>query len=404
MRDTPGLPLPYRRDPRCPFAPASELRALCAETPLARVPLTSEKEVWLITRDADARRVLGDTRFSTMLTPPGTALPRPEDRTLADELSDRQPGTFLEYDPPEHTRLRRLVADEFSAERMERLRPRVVAIATECLDAMDGAGPPVDLVQAYALQVPSRVICEMLGVPYDDDFDFEGHTAIMTDVMAPPETLLEARDAMRGYMRNLVRSCRERPGDDILGRLVRNHGDELSDEEIVGIGNLFLIAGHETTANMLGLGTLALLRHPEQLAMVRDDPAVLHTAVEELVRYVTIANHGAVRTATEAVTVDGQLIRAGDHVVVSLPLANRDESRYEDPDRLDITRELRTSLGWGYGVHHCVGAPLARMEMYVAYPALLRRFPTLRLAVPFEEIPFRNSNVTFGPRAMPVTW
>lgn len=398
------LPLPYRREPRCPFDPAEDLRQACASDPIIRVSLTSGKQVWLITSHSDACAVLGDVRFSSALTPPGVALPKPGVRTLAEELRDRQPGTFLEYDPPEHTRLRRLIAGEFSTGRMRQLRPRIEEIVTDRLNAMEADEPPAELIDSFALPVPSQVICELLGVPMDDNFDFAGHTQVMTDVMAQPESLLESRDAMRGYMRSLVKSLRKTPGDNLLGRLIRNHGHELSDEELVGIGNLFLIAGHETTAMMLGLGTLALLMHPEQMTLLRERPEMIENAIEELVRYVSIANHGAVRTATHDIAIDGQLIRAGEEVVVSIPMANRDSARYDDPDQLDFTRGPKTSLAWGYGVHHCIGAPLARMEMRVAYPALLERFPSLRLAVPLDEVEFRTSNVTYGVQSMPVSW
>lgn len=402
-------PLIYRRHPDRPADPADELRELCARQPISRVPLTSGTMVWLIARYSDAKQVLADPRFSSNLTTPGTALPQPGERTLAEELRDRQPGTFLEYDPPDHTRLRAMVAGEFSAGAMRRLRPRIEAIVEQCLDeteaAAGSAGRPVDLVETFALPMPSRVICEMLGVPLDDGFDFAGHTVVMTDLMATAEQSLAARDAMRGYMRQLVARHRKEPGDNILGRLIRDHGDELTDEELVGIGNLLLIAGHETTAMMLGIGTLILLQHPAQLAMMRDDPSTVPAAVEELLRYASIANHGAIRTAVEDVEVGGQLIRKGDAVAVSIPMVNRDETRYADPYRFDITREAKSSqLAFGHGIHHCVAAPMARLELQIAYPALLRRFPTLRLAVPVEEVPVRTSNATHGVFALPVTW
>lgn len=398
-------PLIYRRHRGRPADPADELRALCEQEPIPRVPLTSGTLVWLVTRYDHAKQVLADPRFSSELTTPGTALPPPGQRTLAEELQDRQPGTFLEYDPPEHTRLRGLIAGEFTAGAMRRLRPRIEAIVEQCLDETEDAGPPVDLVKTFALPMPSRVICEMLGVPIDDGFDFAGHTIVMTDLMATAEQSLAARDAMRGYMRQLVARHRKDPGDTILGRLIRDHGDEVSDEELVGIGNLLLIAGHETTAMMLGLGTLVLLQHPAQLAKMRDDPAAVPAAVEELLRYVSIANHGAIRTATEDIEVGGQLIKKGDAVAVSIPMVNRDARRYADPYRFDISREPKGSqLAFGYGIHHCVAAPMARLELQIAFPALLRRFPTLRLAVPVEEVPIRTSNATHGVFALPVTW
>lgn len=402
--EAPRAPLPYRRDAARPCDPAAELRQLCEDQPVPRVRLTSGTEAWLIARDADARRALADPRFSSNLAPPGTALPVPGERTLAEELSDRMPGTFLEYDPPDHTRLRATVAREFTPAPMRRLRPRIEQITAECLDAAGEAGPPADLVATFALPLPSRVICEMLGIPDDDDFDFASRTKVMTDLMAAPEDLLEARDAMRDHMRAHVRRVRARPGDNLLGRLVQRHGGDLTDEELAGIGNLLLIAGHETTAMMLGLGTLTLLQHPEQLAAVRDDPAAVSAAVEELLRYVSIANHGAVRVATEDVKVGGQLIRQGDIVIVSIPMANRDPRRYEQPYSFDITRRPKTTLAFGHGLHRCVAAPMARLELQVALPALLRRFPGLRLAVPLQEVPVRTSNATHGVDALPVTW
>lgn len=403
--DTRLAPLPYRRDRRHPCNPAAELRELCATTTVPRVQLTSGMPVWLIARHEDAKRVLADPRFSSNLTTPGSALPKPGEHSLEEELSDRQPGTFLEYDPPDHTRLRAMLAGEFTTAAMQRLRRRIEAIVADCLDTTEAVGPPVDLVQTFALPMPSQVICEMLGVPHGDGFDFAQHTLVMTDLAAPAESSLAARDAMRAYMRAMIRRQRQNPGDNVLGRLIRNHRDNVTDEELVGIGNLLLIAGHETTAMMLGLGTLVLLQHPRQMQMIRDDPSVVPSAVEELLRFASIANHGAIRTATADAEIGGQLIRAGDLVAVSIPMANRDRARFDDPDRFDITRDQRGSqLAFGHGVHRCIAAPMARMELEIAYPALLRRFPTLRLAVPIDEVPVRTSNATHGVHALPVTW
>lgn len=403
--NTALAPLPYRRDRRYPCNPADELREVCATTAVPRVQLTSGSPVWLIARYEDAKRVLADPRFSSNLTTPGSALPKAEKRSLEEELRDRQPGTFLEYDPPDHTRLRGMLAREFTSGAMRRLRLRIEAIVADCLDATEAAGPPADLVKTFALPMPSRVICEMLGIPHGDGFDFAHHTLVMTDLMAPAESSLAARDAMRGYMRDLVRRERRKPGNNVLGRLVRNHGNGVTDEELVGIGNLLLIAGHETTAMMLGLGTLVLLQHPVQMQMIRDDPSIVAAAVEELLRFASIANHGAIRTAIADVEVGGQLIRSGDLVAVSIPMANRDGSQFDDPDRFDITRDPRGGqLAFGHGIHRCIAAPMARMELQIAYPALLRRFPTLRLAVPVEQVPVRTSNATHGVHALPVTW
>jgi cytochrome P450 len=401
--EAPQAPLPYRRDAERPCDPAAELRQLCEEHPVARFQLTSGTWAWLITRDSDARRVLADPRFSSA-PPPGTALPVPEERTLQEELSDRQPGTFLEYDPPEQTVLRGMVAGEFTPGSMRKLRPAIERIVGECLDDTEAAGPPADLVQTFALPMPSRVICEMLGIPRDDAFDFAAQTRVMTDLMARPEDLLAARDAMRNFMRGHVKRARARPGDNLLGRLVTRHGGELDDEQLTGIGNLLLIAGHETTAMTIGLAVLTLLQHPGQLAVMRDDPGAVSAAVEELLRYTSIANHGAVRIVTEDVEVGGQLIRQGEIAVVSIPMANRDPGRYEQPYRFDITRRPRTTLAFGYGVHRCVAAPMAMLELEIALPRLLRRFPALQLAVPLREVRVRTSNATHGVDSLPVTW
>ncbi len=404
MTETSELPLPYRREPSCPFDPDKEFTRLRAEEPISRIPLNGGDTAWLITRFADAREVLSDDRFSSELTPMGIVLPEPENRTLAEELTSRQPGAFIEYDPPEHTRLRQLVNGEFSAQRMRALQPRVEQLVEEALDAMEAAGPPVDLVQMFALPIPTAIIGEMIGMPSEMMFDFPGLSQIMTDVMAPVEKLIPARDEMRAQMADLVARQRHDPGDNMLGRIIRQHGDAVDDAELAGIALLFLIAGHETTANMLGIGTAALLHNPDQLALVRDNPDLVENAVDEIVRYVSIPNHGEIRTAMDDVTIGGTLIEKGDQVLISLPSANRDEARFVDPDRLDVTRPPRTHLAYGHGIHYCVGRPLARLEMHVAFPALLRRFPTLRLAIPFEEVAFRWSNVTYGVHSLPVAW
>jgi cytochrome P450 len=400
---TETLPLPYRRAAGCPFDPDPEFAELRDTRPVSRVSINGGHEVWLVTRFDDARQVLGDARFSSELTPLGIVLPEPEDRTLAEELRSQQPGTFIECDPPEHTRLRHMIAGEFTEQRVRALRPRFAEIVEERLDAMVAAGPPVDLVALFALPVPATLICELLGLD-TDGYDFAGLTRIMTDVMSSLETLIPARDALRAGMRAHVVATRADPGDNLLGRVIRRYGADVTDEELVGIGNLLLVAGHETTANMLGIGTLALLRNPEQLARLRDDPTIVDTAVDELVRYVCIPHHGEIRTATADVLVNGTLIRRGDQVLVSLPSANRDPARFTRPDELDFDRPPRTHLAYGHGIHHCVGLPLARMEMNIAFPALLKRFPTLELATSFDEVSYRRSNVTYGVHSLPVSW
>lgn len=396
------VPLSFQRAESCPFDPSPEVVRRRAEEPVSRFTLPSGDQAWLVTRHTDVRAVLSDPRFSNALAP-GTLL-RPPDPSGQVEEPPMPPGMFIGMDPPEHTRLRRMVTGEFTVKRMNRLRPRIERIVADHLDAMESGDRPVDLVQAFAVPVPSLVMCELLGVPYDDRADFQRRSRAAVDMAVDPEQGMILFLEMQEYMAGLVARQRAEPGDDLLGMLVREHGHDLTDDELVGIGNMMLTAGHETTANMFAIGALLLTQHPEQAAAIRDDEKVIDPAVEEMLRYLAIVPSGLIRTATEDVLVAGTLISAGDYVLVSLPSANRDPDRYPDADRFDIAREADQHVAFGHGVHHCVGAPLVRMELRVGFPALLRRFPGLRLAVPFEEIRFRPTGSVYSVEALPVTW
>jgi cytochrome P450 len=269
---------------------------------------------------------------------------------------------------------------------------------------MEKAGPPCDLVADFALPIPSLVICELLGVPYADRESFQQRTSKLLDISLPMDERLELGRESREYMADLVARAQAEPGEDMLGMLIREHGHDLTTDELIGIAGLLLIAGHETTSNMLGLGTLALLRHPDQLALVRDDPSAVAPAVEELLRFLGIVHSGIPRTTTQDVEVGGVAIPADSLVILALASANRDPRFLADGDRLDVTRDAAGHVAFGHGVHHCLGAPLARMEMRIAFPALLRRFPGLALAVPFDEVGFRAFHFIYGLRSLPVTW
>jgi cytochrome P450 len=399
-----SVPLHMRRTS---FDPVDDIARRRTEAPVSLVeaPIGPVRfPAWLITRYEDVRRVLGDaTHFSNSGRAIRTHLLAAVGAETAARIRVTGPS-LIGHDPPDHTWMRRLVTPKFTVKRMLALRPRIEAIVTEHLDAMADGGGPVDLVQAFALPVPSLVICELLGVPYADRAGFQRRSRTQVDLGLPLEERQAAFEESHAYMAGLVRGQRARPGDNLLGSLVREHGDDLPDEELIGLGSLLLLAGHETTANMLALGTLLLLRHPEQLALLRDDPGIVDRAVEELMRYLSIVHTGVIRTATRDVTIGGKPIKAGDAVVCSLPSANRDEAVVDDPDVLDLTRKPASHVAFGHGIHHCLGAPLARMEMRIAFPALLRRFPALRLAVPFEEIEYRSASVVYGVRSLPVTW
>ena len=278
------------------------------------------------------------------------------------------------------------------------------AIVEDHLDAMQRTGAPADLVEAFALPVPSLVICELLGVPYADREAFQRRTARIADLSIPLSEAAALQREEREYMAALVTAARRRPGDNLLGTLVGEHGDDLTDNVLTGVASLLLRAGQETTSNALALGALALLCHPDQAAAVRENPDAVRPAIEELLRWMSIAQISMPRFTTTEVDVAGVRIPAGRLVFASLSSASRDPAAIEDPDTLDITRGASRHLAFGHGVHHCLGAPLARMQMAIALPALLRRFPDLALAEPFDQVAFRPSHFVYGLQSLTVTW
>ncbi|MGM1062719.1 cytochrome P450 [Saccharothrix sp. Mg75] len=392
------LPLHMRREG---FAPAAELAAVRDDEGVRLFDSPIGDRVWLVTRVADVRRVLGDPvvfgNSAHHLVPGAPAMSE-------EELARVRPGNPLGYDPPGHTRLRRLVAPGFTARRVRLLEPRVREIVRDHLDAVAAAGPPADLVPAFALPVPSLVICELLGVPYAERSEFQQRAADFFDVSLSPDERFAVALRSRAYLAELVARARVEPGDDLLGVLARAGGPAdggLADDELVGVADLLLLAGHETTANMLSLGALALLRHPDQCRLLRERPDLDDAAVEELLRWLTVVHTGVPRVVTADVELGGRELAAGDLVVCSLPAANRDPDLLAGADDLDLTRSPVSHVAFGHGVHHCVGAPLARLEMRAAFPALVRRFPDLRLA---GEPVFRSQQVVHGLSSLPVAW
>lgn len=397
----PGLPpLHMRRDG---LDPTPALREIRDSVGVQSVTNAFGMKVFLVTRYDDVKTVLSDhARFSNG-RPPGFVVPGapPIDEQ---EAARNRAGNLLGLDPPEHQRLRRMLTPEFTIRRIKRLQPRIVEIVDAQLDALAAAGPPADLVEHFALPIPSLVICELLGVPYADRDDFQRRSGRQLDLSIPIPERLELQQEGRAYMASLVTRARAEPGEDILGMLVRDHGDELTDDELIGVAGLLLLAGHETTSNMLALGTLALLRHPEQLAAVRDDPAAVAPAIEELLRYLSIVQTSIPRITTTDVEIAGVEIPAGRLVFASLPAGNRDPAFIDAPETLDIGRGAPGHLAFGHGVHHCLGAPLARMEMQIAFPALLRRFPNLAPAEDFADVEFRSFHFIYGLKSLEVLW
>ncbi|MDP9167495.1 MAG: cytochrome P450 [Actinomycetota bacterium] len=397
----PSLPPVHMR--RDAFDPTPELGEIRQGPGVRTVVNSFGMTVYLVARHDDVKRVLSDHEHFSNSRPPGFVIPGAP--TMPDEeLASARAGNLLGLDPPEHQRLRRMLTPEFTIRRIKRLEPRITEIVTEHLDAMQAGGSPADLVEQFALPIPSLVICELLGVPYEDRADFQARSARQLDLSLPMLERMEMQRRGREYMHTLVTRARSDPGEDILGMLIREHGAELTDDELVGIAGLLLLAGHETTSNMLGLGTLALLRHPEQLAAVRDDPDAVGPAVEELLRWLSIVHTSIPRVTTTDVEVAGVPIPAGQLVFASLPAGNRDPDFVDAPEVFDIRRGAPGHLAFGHGVHHCLGAPLARMEMRIAWPALLLRFPNLALAEDFDDVAFRSFHFIYGLRSLAVRW
>ncbi|MEV4051179.1 cytochrome P450 [Amycolatopsis sp. NPDC049688] len=402
MSQTVDVPhgLPMDRDAG-PFDPPSALTRLRDARPVSPLVFPDGHEGWLVTGYEEVRQMMADTRFSSRLDLDVIHVPYETGMPAATEPSPQIPGMFIAMDPPDHSRLRRKLTGAFTVKRMKQLEEHIAEVVERQLDHLARLAPPVDLVKEFALPVPSLVICELLGVPYADRGTFQADSA---QFMVREQTLEEkmgAYIALNTYLTELVTNKRAEPGEDILSDLARH--DDLTIEELTGAAFLLLLAGHETTANMLSLGTFALLEHPEQAAELRADAELLPGAVEELLRYLSVADI-FFRYATEDLELGGETITKGSTVVVSLLAANHDPRRFENPDTLDIHRNARGLLSFGHGVHQCLGQQLARIEMRAGFGGLLRRFPDLALAVPAGEVKLRTDMNIYGVHELPVTW
>lgn len=399
MTQAPEVPLYMRR---VVLQPNPELGAVRDSVRVQEIDTALGSAAYLVTRYDDVKAALADPERFSNRKPPGWGVD--STAVTSEQHAQVNAGNLLGTDPPEHQRLRRMLTPAFTVRRMKRLESRIVEIVDQHLDAMEQAGSPTDLVASFALPIPSLVICELLGVPYEDREDFQRRSSRQLNIRIPPIERSAEWRASRDYMMTLVQRARREPGEDILGMLIREHGTEVSDDELVGIGGLLLLAGHETTSNMLSLGTIALLQHPDQLAAVRDDPDAVGPAIEELLRYLSVVQNAITRITTSDVEVGGVVIPAGHLVILSLPASNHDPRFIGAPDTFDISRGAPGHLGFGHGVHHCLGAPLARMEMRIAFPALLRRFPDLALDEDLADVPFRETNLIYGAESLKVRW
>jgi cytochrome P450 RapN len=390
---TTARPFPFRAAHRLDLDP--EFRRLRPTEPLLRVELPYGGEGWLAIGHAEVKAILGDPRFSRAAVL-GADVPRPQP-VIA------RARTILTMDPPEHTRLRRLAARAFTSRRMDEFRPRVQRIVDELVDGLVAAGQPAELVEGLALPLPITVICELLGVPFDDRDRFRAWSERVVSITAYSSAEIELAGAsLHDYLAELVERRRVEPTDDLLGVLA---GDELAGDELVNFGVTLLVAGHESTANQLGNFVYTLLTRPSELARLVAEPDLVPTAVEELLRFVPIqTSAGGPRVALEDVRIGDVLVRKGETVLPQLAAANRDELVFDDPERLDLSRGRNPHLAFGHGVHFCIAAQLARIELQTAIATLLRRLPGVRLAVPAEELVWKTGMLVRGLRALPVTW
>ncbi|MEU9894994.1 cytochrome P450 [Streptomyces phaeochromogenes] len=394
-----NLPSPYGS---CPFDPPPAYAAAAREGAVTRAVLPDGTAAWLVTGYDEVRAVLADPRFSADARTPGFPFLSPGQR----ELATAKPS-FILMDDPEHARLRRMVTKDFLVKRIEELRPGIQDIVDRAVDRMTEGRTSADLVADFALPTPSLVICMMLGVPYEDHDLFQSLSRTLLDNNSTRQQAEEAHARLMCYLAALAERKRRHPEDDILSRLAAR--DDLTPQETASLGFLLLVTGHESTANMTAISVLALLRHPDQAARLRADPGLIRGAVEELLRHLTIIHLGLGRAATEPVTLAGVTIPADAGVICMLSTANREEHLFTTangtaPTALDLTRDARRHVAFGYGTHQCLGQTLARVELQIILTTLLHRLPTLRLAVPPAQLTYNENNIVYGLRALPVAW
>jgi cytochrome P450 len=396
--DVPVFPMPRTT----PFDPPAEYTSLTG--PVTRGAMPTGQPVWLVTGHEYVRRILIDPRISSDRMHPNF----PSPVLVTQEMKARSANfgeSLLNADPPEHTDRRRMLITEFTVRKVAALRPRIQQIVDERIDAMLAGDRPADLFADLALPVPSLVICELLGVPYADRTFFQGRTKKLLARTTPPQERQATSVELLDYFDKLVTSKQGSPTDDLLGRLLERNAETevFSHELLVGLATLLLIAGHETTSNVISLGTLALLQHPEQLARLTADESLIPSAIEEMLRFLNIVEAGF-RVATEDIEIEGTVIKAGDGVIAIAGTANRDDGAFDRPDDFDVSRGARHHVAFGYGIHQCLGQNLARMELDIVFRTLFRRIPGLRMAVPVSEVPFKDDSVIYGVHALPVTW
>ena len=385
-----------------PLHPPTEYAQLGEREPVRLVKQWNGRPAWFVTRFADIRALLMDRRMSA-----DAAHPAYPAQNAALSLVRKEYQVFAQMDPPEHTAERRLLAGEFGFRRVEQMKPKIQAIVDELVDGIAAGDGAADLVADFAMPLPCRVICTLLGVPAQDHASIQRWAATITSLSTTREQAAElTNDFCDGYLTDLVRRKNDDPQDDLLSRLVVDHmrPGTISLRKVVSLARLLLTAGHESSTGTLGVGMAALLYHPDQLALLRDDPSLIEQAVEEILRFTDVTHSGRLRTAKEDIEIGGVTIKAGDAVIMHQPTANREPGIFEDPHRFDITREIRQHLAFGAGIHGCVGQPLARLELQLGIGTLIRRLPGLTPAEPLENLRFHHKMAIYGLESLPVTW
>jgi cytochrome P450 len=405
MSETLTIPeYPMNRAAGCPFAPPPDVLALGTTKPVSRVRIWDGSTPWLITGYDEARALFSDSRVSVDDRRDG--FPHWNERMLS--TVHKRPRSVFTSDGEQHTRYRRMLSKPFTYKRVEDLRPAIQEITDEHIDAMLAGPQPTDIVTELGLPIPSLVISKLLGVPYEDAEFFQQQSNIGLARYATAEQSQQGAMSLLKYLAQLLQTKMNEPAEDAVSDIAeRVTAGELPLREAAMLALGLLIAGHETTANMIGLGVCALLEHPEQLAVIRDakDPGVIANAVEELLRYLSIIQNGQRRIAVEDIEIAGELIRAGEGIIIDLAPANWDARTFEEPDRLYLHRaRANQNVAFGYGRHQCVGQQLARAELQIVFTTLFRRVPTLQLAVPIEEVPFKHDHLSYGVYELPVTW
>jgi cytochrome P450 len=383
----------------CPHEFSPELMELRQHGPVIRAELPDGNQAWLVTGLEEARTVFADLRFSRAVAAQSKRPKHGVEMIVTESI--------LSMDPPEHTRLRKLIAGTFTMRRAESLRPRVVGIVNELITEMRAGSRPADLVRGFSLPLPVRVVCELLGVPVEDRQRFCGWSDhLFGDWHYDRDQMAAALDALIDYIHGLVAIKRESPGEDLLSALIaaRDDSDRLSEHELVMLCAALLVAGHETTANHISMSLVTLLTNPAELSRLRANPDLIPVAVEELLRFVQLApGVPLIRIATDDVTLGGVTIKAGDITLPLVHAADRDRRVFPEPDRLDVGRNP-AHLAFGAGVHRCVGAHIARVELDEAFRGLLGQLPGLRLAVPVTELRYKPNMIVNNLYELPVTW